>query len=243
MNKAIDDLRAFLPGATHDWKDGKNRVIGHVVLSPLIACDVGDSGFTEDWAVVNVDASKVDSTNFVGNVIDLGTDIPVAEFTSWMCPNRANPPSFVYPGSRLHEFFGFIPDREMGCPDSKTCDHLNDPAIMVMKRGHTTGLTVGRLNTIRSFSKYYHEGDSEVGMNSKEVCVLPRNSKSGPFSEPGDSGSSVVDGKGRIAGLLTGGAGDSVISDCTYVTSINFIRERMASYGLQANFFPESHHN
>jgi hypothetical protein len=36
--------------------------------------------------------------------------------------------------------------------------------------------------------------------------------------------------------LLTGGAGIPDISDCTYVTSINFLRERMAMRGLKANF-------
>jgi hypothetical protein len=73
---------------------------------------------------------------------------------------------------------------------------------------------------------------------SNEVTVLPRNSKSGPFSKPGDSGSSVVDKKGRIAGLLTGGAEVSDVFDCTYLTSSNLLRERMAMHGLEANFFP-----
>ena len=35
------------------------------------------------------------------------------------------------------------------------------------------------------------------------LLVLPRNSKSGPFSARGDSGSVVVDGIGRICGILT----------------------------------------
>jgi hypothetical protein len=73
---------------------------------------------------------------------------------------------------------------------------------------------------------------------SNEVTVLPRNSKSGPFSKPGDSGSSVVDNKGRISGLLIGGAEVSDAFDCTYLTSINFLRERMAMHGLKANSFP-----
>jgi len=102
-------------------------------------------------------------------------------------------------------------------PDLNTRGHENDPVIMVMKRGHASGLTVGRLNTIRSFTRYYIKGKPST--MSKEVTVLPRNSKSGPFSKPGDSGSGVIGGKGRIAGLLTGGAGVTDISDCTYVTS------------------------
>lgn len=128
-------------------------------------------------------------------------------------------------------------------PDPKTLDHDNNAVIMVMKRGHATGLTIGWLNTISSFTRYYfndelHLPENDVSLTSKEVSVLPQNSKSGPFSEPGDSGSSVADGKGRIAGLVTGGAGDTNVSDCTYVTSINFIRKRMENYGLYANFFP-----
>ena len=100
----------------------------------------------------------------------------------------------------------------------------------VMKRGHATGLTVGRLNSICSFARYYF-----VRLMSKELSVLPPNSKSGSFSEPGDSGSSIVDGKDRIAGLMTGGAGDAGVSDYTYVTWINFIRKRMEVHGLYTN--------
>ncbi|KAF8333698.1 hypothetical protein F5887DRAFT_993030 [Amanita rubescens] len=222
-DEAIKDLQAFLPDVTRDldWKDPKKRVIGHVFLSPPIACNVGDSGFTEDWAVVKVDASKINATNFVGNVIDLGIDVTMQNFTSWMFPQAGNPPSFKYPGNRLHELSGFIPDEEMWKSDPKILGHDNDPAIMVMKRGHATGLTVGQLNTMRSFARYYFDDEFHLPkddvslMMSKEVSVLPRNSKSGPFSEPGDSGSSVVDGKGRIAGLMTGGAGDTNVSDCT----------------------------
>ena len=40
------------------------------VLSPLIGLDVGEGGSTKDWAVIEIDDSKVDLTNFVGNVID-----------------------------------------------------------------------------------------------------------------------------------------------------------------------------
>lgn len=105
--------------------------------------------------------------------------------------NPANPPYFEYPGDRLLKYFGFIPDEEMWQPNRNTRDHDNDPVIMVMKRGHASGLTVGRLNSIRSFTRYWFDG--EPGIMSKEVAVLPRNSSSGPFSKPGDSGSSVAD--------------------------------------------------
>ena len=237
--RAIGDLEAFLADISRDWKERKNRVLGHVVLSPAIGLSVGeepDEGFTEDWAVIEIDKSKLDSTNFVGNAIDLSTTIAIDKFRAWMYPHPANPPSFEYPGDRLHKFCGTIPDREMWKPDAGTQDHGNDPVIMVMKCGHASGLTVGRLNTIRSFTRYYFK--DEPGEMSKEVTVLPRNSKSGAFSQGGDSGSGVVDGKGRLAGLLTGGAGATPVSDCTYITSANFLRKRMLRHDLEANFSP-----
>jgi hypothetical protein len=78
----------------------------------------------------------------------------------------------------------------------------------------------------------------QSGQMSKEVTVLPCNSKSGAFSRPGDSGSAVVDGKGRFAGLLVGGAGVTEVFDCTYLTSINFLLKRMLEHGLKANLYP-----
>ena len=55
---------------------------------------------------------------------------------------------------------------------------------------------------------------------------------------PGDSGSAVVDGKGRLAGVLTGGTGatNSGVSDCSYLTSIDFFLKRMLEFGLKADF-------
>jgi hypothetical protein len=73
---------------------------------------------------------------------------------------------------------------------------------------------------------------------SKQIAVLPHNYNSGAFSRPGDSGSVVVDGKGRFTGLLTGGAGVTEKFDCTYITSINFLLERMLEHGLKANLYP-----
>ena len=59
---------------------------------------------------------------------------------------------------------------------------------------------------------------------SKEITVLPRNSESGVFSRPGDSGSAVIDDKGS--------AGNTDESDCAYftvLTSIDFLCKRIGS--------------
>jgi hypothetical protein len=156
--KAIKALEKFHVDISRDWKKVENRILGHVVLSPPIGLGIGEEGFTEDWAVIEIDDSKVDLTNFVGNVIDLGTTIPVEKFTAWMSPHPANPPSFKYPGNRLLKLYGTISDEEIWKPSPKTLDHDNDPCIMVIKRGYASDLTVGRLNTIRSFTRVYFKG-------------------------------------------------------------------------------------
>ena len=236
--EAKEALKTVLHDVKLGWPSGSNadRTLGHVVLSPSFGFSVGPNKYTEDWAVIEMDASCIDKENFTGNCIDLGTKVPVDEFTTWMYPNKINPGSFTYPGDRLLRCHGFIPDDQMAKPDNKTLDHDNDPVIMVIKRGAASGLTVGRLNTIRSVVRYYFNG--KLGQSTREVAVYPRNSKSDAFSEPGDSGSVVIDGKGRIAGILTGGAGDTKLSDCTYVTSINFIVQRLQEHGFRPNISP-----
>ncbi|KIM24675.1 hypothetical protein M408DRAFT_26796 [Serendipita vermifera MAFF 305830] len=153
-----------------------------------------------------------------------------------MYPNPANPSSFEYPYNRLLQISGTLSDVEMWKLGPKTLDNDNDPCIMVIKRGNASGLTVGRLNTIRSFTRLYFKG--KPGEMSKEITVLPRNYKSHAFSEPGDSGAVIVDGKGRIAGLLTGGTGATDRIDCTYAASINFLLNRMSEHDLKPSLFP-----
>jgi hypothetical protein len=90
--EAVGALEKFLADVSRDWKNPENRVLGHVVLSPPIGVDVGEEGFTEDWVVIEVSKSKIDSTNFIGNAIDLGTTIPVDEFTAHVFPTTQTHP-------------------------------------------------------------------------------------------------------------------------------------------------------
>ncbi|KAF5316170.1 hypothetical protein D9619_006470 [Psilocybe cf. subviscida] len=234
--KAITALRQLLDEVRRDWDPPADRVIGHVVLSPPLGFGVGPAQYTEDWAVVEVYSSAVNKSNFKANCIDLGTSIRVEHFTSWMHPHPSNPSSFTYPGDRLIRFSGTITDSELGNTNRQTLDHDGQPALMVIKRGGASGLTVGRLNDIRSVKHDYFEGKD--GQSSREVAIFPRNSKSRPFSDPGDSGSAVIDGTGRIAGILTGGAGATPVSDCTYVTPISFLIHQLQRYGFNPNIFP-----
>ncbi|KAG8729857.1 hypothetical protein FRC11_007882 [Ceratobasidium sp. 423] len=224
-------LKTFYRGVSDRWGPPENRVLGHVVLSPPIDVGVGSEGYTEDWAVIEIDSSKIDKSNFDGNAIDLGIDIPDRKFTRMMYPNRRNPPSFKYPKDRLLKLKGTIPDEEMRNPTG--FDQDNKPCLMVMKRGITTGLTIGRANNICSYARTYCRY-SNTGKTSKEWAILPRDSESDAFSGPGDSGSVIVDGLGRIGGLLTGGTtGTKPSSDITYATPITFLLKRMAEKGLK----------
>lgn len=235
--EAIPALKTLLADVTRDWTMEESRVIGHVTLSPPITLNYGDDGYTDDWAVVQIEPSMISKLNFVGNAIDLSS-AAVDKLTIWMWGQPANPTSFRYPVGNLLRFAGTVSDQEMFKPDPKNKDDDDAPAIMVLKQGNASDLTVGRLNTVRAFVREYSKG--QPGEMSKELSVLPRNYQSGPFSDRGDSGSVVVDGRGRVCGIITGGDGAPGVSesDCAYVTSINFLIKRLADYQIKANILP-----
>jgi hypothetical protein len=114
-------------------------------------------------------------------------------------------------------------------------DQNGDPCLIVLKRGRSTGLTRGRANNIISYTRNY-SGELEA-QDSKEWAILPYNNKSGRFPNPGDSGSAIVDGTGRIGGLLTGGSGTTTTSDVTYATPISFVMQTIRANKRFAQVF------
>jgi hypothetical protein len=227
--KAMEQLNSFYQDISTRWATSESRVLGHVILSPPIGVGIGSEGYTEDWAVIEVDASKVDASNFNGNAIDLGTHLSASEFTRMLHPNLRNAHSFTYPSDRLLMLKDIIPDEEMRHPTA--VDHDDEPCLMVIKRGNTTGLTVGRANNIFSYTRHYYD----EAKTSKEWAIFPFDSKSCAFSDRGDSGSVIADSLGRIGGLLTGGAGatGTPSSDVTYATPISFLLKRMHDRGVR----------
>ncbi|KAF7327811.1 hypothetical protein MKEN_00360900 [Mycena kentingensis (nom. inval.)] len=214
-----------------EWGPPARRTIGHVVCSPPLAFSVGVGKFTEDWAVVQLDGS-FDNNNVVGNAIDLGAStgtghaIPRAQLINFLQPHATSPP-FKYPYDRLLRLFGTIPATEMRNPTS--VDENGDPCIVVLKQGSSSGLTIGRLNTITSVCRHHLKGVDSAP--TRELAVYPHSSTSGAFSEAGDSGSLVMDGRGRAAGMLTGSAGKTDATDCSYLSPMEFLLERLASNG------------
>ncbi|KAH7911003.1 hypothetical protein BJ138DRAFT_1187026, partial [Hygrophoropsis aurantiaca] len=256
--KAMGTLDAFYQDVVARWATPEARALGHVVLAPPLRVDGGTS-YTEDWAVIEVDAAKVDARDYKKgriNAIDVGTRISPMELARMMYPEGAF--SFAYPRDRLLELRDTIPDAEMRRPrlfgGGAEC-------LAVLKRGGASGLTAGRANDVCSYVRIYGGDDVDsqrATSTSKEWAILPcgampasdnvssacRDASAFAFSAVGDSGAVVADGEGRIGGMLTGGAGGmprsaggrradgEVEFDVSYATPIGFLLERMRDNGL-----------
>jgi len=228
--KAQKALQTFHQDVLTHWNTLESRLVDHVILSPPISVGYGSQGYTEDWAVIEMNTSKIDTKNYQGNCIDLGNRFSPPDFTRMVYPHSQNDDTFGYPYDRLLKLKDTIPDEEMRNPT--TLDQNGNPCLVVIKRGKATGLTIGCANNIISYSRYYYDKKSEI---SKEWSILPYDTKSGEFSARGDSGSVIVDGLGRIGGLLTGGSGDDALPtsfDIAYATPISFLLKRMQDNGL-----------
>ncbi len=140
----------------------------------------------------------------------------------------------TYPAGRLLKLQDIIQEDQMRNPDM--VDNNNKPCLLVIKNGSTSGVTIGRATGIFSYTRRYFE--DAAPQRSKEWAILPYDKHTHTFSEAGDSGSIVVDGHGRIGGLLTGGCGmpiGGVTTDVTYVTPFFWLWPRIKSNG-----FPEA---
>ncbi|KAH9955048.1 hypothetical protein BGW80DRAFT_1258334 [Lactifluus volemus] len=207
-------LTEFLKEIVPQWSSTKSRILGNVKFSPRIVVGAGnpEQQFTQDIAVFEVEPSKINPADFPGNFIDLGEKYSLSECIRLRGKMNPDPTSSLKFTSPINP--------EMRKPTM--LDQDGRACITVMKRGKTTGLTLGRgLNYMAYVRKYLP--DSDTAAVSKEWAVIPRDKQAGAFSAKGDSGAVVVDGMGRMAGMLTGGSGNADSSDVTYVTPIEFI--------------------
>jgi hypothetical protein len=132
----------------------------------------------------------------------------------------------------LLQLQGLISEDLMCNPDM--LDHDGEPCLLVIKNGKATGVTIGRATGIFSYVREYFNNNTHH--TSMEWAILPYDHKSGVFSARGDSGSVIADGRGRIGGLLTGGAGKTDSTDITYATPLYWLFPR-----IKANGYPNAH--
>lgn len=145
-----------------------------------------------------------------------------------MYPRPEAGTTFKYPTDRLLKLQGVIPEDKLRHPDM--LDKDGEPCLIVIKSGLTTGVTIGRASGVFS---YVRKPSNETSM---EWSILPYDNDAGVFSAPGDSGAIIVDGQGRIGGLLNGGTSKGEHPDITYATPFAWLFPR-----IQANGFPDAH--
>jgi hypothetical protein len=149
-----------------------------------------------------------------------------------MRPRADAATTFKYPYDRLLPLRDLIPEDLMHNPDM--LDHDGEACLLVIKNGNTTGVTIGCATGVFSYVREYFSNNTH--QTSMEWAILPYDHKSDVFSAPGDSGSIIVDGCGRIGGLLTGSAGKTESSDITYASPFFWLFPR-----IKANGFPNAH--
>ncbi|KAH7887174.1 hypothetical protein F5I97DRAFT_1936658 [Phlebopus sp. FC_14] len=188
--------------ATKHWASPNQRVIGYVVHAPAIAVADGPKQFNQDWALINLYRDKIGWNTFQGNKVYVGGNISPPHFVLKIHPHPEGQSDFKYPPGGLLQVKGVVKDGEIHKPQQ--LDANGEKCLLVVKNGMATGATIGHLASMESFVRKCLHGAKKTSI---EIAVYPYGNKDGAFSAPGDSGSMVVDGKGRLVGLLTGGAG------------------------------------
>lgn len=94
--------------------------------------------------------------------------------------------------------------------------------MVVVKHGRTTGLTRGIITDVSADIRVDYEADGvAVFINTIVVRGVP---PTAPFSAGGDSGSVIMDGRGRACGLLFAG---SSAADITYANPIQPVLRKL----------------
>jgi hypothetical protein len=247
---ALAALADLLDRVEKKWKNIGDRVLGHIIRAPAIRLGVGEERFTEDWGVFRLSRDKL-GQGFQGNKIDLGafrvsdldrssanlsvaypnlgTEMTPEDFTIKCFPRGDANWCFEYPEDRLLPIHGIISDELMRAPDMWDLD--SEPCLLVVKNGNATNTTLGRANGVFSIVREYSM-NKDAHYTSMEWGIVNYDSKSDVFSEPRDSGAIIADIRGRVGGLLTGGAGKTKSSDMTYATPFWWLLSRIKASGL-----------
>jgi hypothetical protein len=207
------------------WFTRESCPLSQVILAPPIAVGAGLERYTRDWAIIEMEASKFDLDNFMGNVIE-GTELTRGQFTRKMYLRPTNSHSFKYPKDRPPQAPTCATDNEMQHPVDEDTD--GEPCRIVIKRGNTTGLTFGRAITVAAYSRYYVAGIEGI---FKEWSVLPYDKLSGPFSDRATLDLWLpMAADASWASPLAVPAPDT--TDITYVTPAAWLLQDIANHGI-----------
>lgn len=229
--RALNKLEELFQTTTRDWAKPSQRVIAYVVRSPPITVNTDPLGFTSDFAIIKIDKDRFKNNDGHMNVLDLGLTIDSTTFNRKMFPRIDAKPGFKYPSDGLLKLQGIIPEKLLRNPDVLNIN--GEPCLPVAKNGLTTGPTIGLANGIFSIVREYFSNGTQ--RTSMELTIMPYGDETGVFSKGGDSGSIIVDGRGRFGGLLTGGTGKTESSDVTYATPFFWL------WKLIKEMYPDAH--
>ncbi|KAG0127670.1 hypothetical protein HOY82DRAFT_541833 [Tuber indicum] len=193
----------------------KQRPIGSVLhADPIDVSSDGPDGFTIDWAVIQLNKDAFDWDEFKGNKVYIGTGQDQGgRIRNLMFPNRLDRVGYEYPQDGLLQICGLVPESEIRQPQQLSAH--GDTAMPVIKNGLVAGTTVGWVNGLQSLVRHYDYGFEFTAL---ETTILPYGGR-GAFSDQGDSGATILDRRGRIVAVLTGGGGTTDETDVTFGTA------------------------
>ncbi|KIH89780.1 hypothetical protein SPBR_09030 [Sporothrix brasiliensis 5110] len=224
LSTLSDKLAAF--GAA---KQG--RIVGHVDHAPPPGVNdhPDEPRYTRDWALIALDRAKFPQGFNFANFVDVNTltGDPIADII-----NRSlhRDHRFTAPDENLMRLAGIVPLRELlGAPIAPNLVKLRsgDSCRILLKRGRSTGLTVGVEHDFRVVRRYYVGNEC---VQALEWMVLhigekrsnPNDAYENVFSATGDSGAIAFDLSGYVGGMITGGTSfaERALSgmDFTYIT-------------------------
>ncbi|KAH9180786.1 hypothetical protein EDB89DRAFT_2110805 [Lactarius sanguifluus] len=213
----IKALKAFFVDVKTRWSKLEDRVVGYVVWAPPISVNVPPHRYTRDLCVIKLDKKKF--RKFRGNVLSLGPEISSTKFETLMYDRIDVPSEFEYPDEGLLPVQGMLSAVDINNPNGKNLD--GERIRRVIKRGFTTGTTIG---TLSGFMSHVRKDLATGNLDSVEVAILPHDNHSIAFSRGGDSGALIVDALGRFVALLTSGANkETGSSDITYATLMEWV--------------------
>jgi hypothetical protein len=232
------------------WSDG-NRGIGkvkcyigptHDVQSPSTSGSAAASSpqvpytFTEDWGLVELDPESLAQRPEHINSIPL-TSTELHHMDPECIARRRNrgpgpsgslfkaETSVICKGTGSFQISGVAP------PSS-----LDVGPITVMKRGAATGVTFGVASPVKSLVRTHNLPGQSDHVDRLDTLAIPiYGRKETRFSSEGDSGSAIVDEKGRVVAILWGGRTEPYGLDVSYAQPVEFVLDQMRiRYGLVA---------